>query len=481
MDIRKFINEGRYDSIVGKTTKKIMSHLKEKETEFEFTIVPIKDRPITTKIVVHWNDEEEIGVQGWMDLNQDILTLEIWMDSRYMKTNFNFLSGQIQDAVMHEIQHIAQHSYKERESEGLYGDQGYEGLEYYTAPFEVDAWVRGLYKQAKYFKKPLIKVFKMMIQHLDLEEDDKPVLLKTWVDYAKKNLPNAQLTENMIRNIIKEEVGRRYQGCSHFSDPNANQLCRKISGLRAWLHRDLGMRGVIDEMLKDIKVVQNMTEKYQEPLRILHGTGKYPEIKLVNGTYTHKRLVDAGLVLNDEGEYDYVNKLNTNYSDLAELITELLVKGGKVDALADKNEIGIKKYLENIKPVLLRLVQKYFKPEDLKQFVRNTVGLTQMGDEAEDYAGEVLEKYGMNQLYQGGNGDFIDMMFGADLIMNSEGRTITCQVKSSERQAVNASKSGQYKKIDYFISPQNGLGSGIVIYNREGKSFRMDDSGKIES
>jgi hypothetical protein len=286
-----------------------------------------------------------------------------------------------------------------------------------------------------------------------------------------------------IKEIIKEEVGRteRYQGCSHFTDPNANQLCKKISGLRAWLHKDLGMRVVVDDMLKDLKVVQDLTDKYQEPLRILHDTGKYPEIKLVNGTYTHKRLVDAGLVLDENGEYDYVNKLNTNYSDLAELITELLVKGGKVDALADKNELGIKKYLENIKPVLFRLVSKYFKPEELKQFVRNTVGLTQMGDEAEDYAGEVLEKFGMNQLYQGGNGDFIDMMFGADLIMSSDGRTITCQVKSSERQAISASESNQYNKIDYFISPQNGIGSGIVIYNREGKSFRMDDNGKIES
>jgi len=285
-----------------------------------------------------------------------------------------------------------------------------------------------------------------------------------------------------IKEIIKEEIRqRRYQGCSHFTDPNANQLCRKISGLRAWLHKDLGMRKVVDEMLKDLKVVQDMTEKYQEPLKILHDTGKYPEIKLVNGTYTHKRLVDAGLVLDDSGEYDYVNKLNTNYSDLAELITELLIKGGKVDQLADKNEIGIKRYLESIKPVLFRLVQKYFKPEDLKQFVRNTVGLTKIGDEAEDYAGEVLERYGMNQLYQGGNGDFIDMIFGADLIMNFDGRTITCQVKSTERQAVNASKSGQYKKIDYFISPQNGVGTGIIVYNREGKSFRMDDSGKIQS
>jgi hypothetical protein len=294
-----------------------------------------------------------------------------------------------------------------------------------------------------------------------------------------------------IRKIIKEEVDdfdwtdevrvARYQGCSHFTDPNANKLCKKISGLRAWLHRDLGMRKVVDDMLKGLKVVQDLTDKYQEPLRILHDTGNYHDIRLVNGVYTHKRLIDAGLVLDENGEYDYVNKLNTNYSDLAELITELLVKGGKVDALANKGELGIKKYLENIKPVLFRLVSKYFQPEDLKQFIRNTVGLTVMGDEAEDYAGEVLHKYGMTQMYQGGNGDFIDMMFGVDLIMDYRGRTITCQVKSSERQAVSASKSNQYRKIDYFISPQNGIGSGIIIYNREGKSFRMDNNGRVEN
>lgn len=192
--IKQVLAEGRYDKLVNNTTRKIMKYLKNGKSEFEFIINPIKDRPITTKVIVHWNDDEDMGVQGWMDLNQDILTLEIWMDSRYMKVNFNFLSGQIQDAVMHELQHVAQHSFKERESEGLYDTQGgYEGLEYYAAPFEVDAWVRGLYKQAKYFKKPLIDIFKMMIQHIDLNEEDKPTLLKIWVDYARENLPNAQL------------------------------------------------------------------------------------------------------------------------------------------------------------------------------------------------------------------------------------------------------------------------------------------------
>jgi hypothetical protein len=296
-----------------------------------------------------------------------------------------------------------------------------------------------------------------------------------------------------IKKIIKEEVGdfdwtnkvepaveENYKPCSHFIRPNAKQLCKKINGLKAWLHKDLGLMNVVNETLKDLKVVQDMTDKYQEPLKILHDTGKYPQIKLVNGTYTHDRLLNAGLVLDGDGEYHYVNKLNTNYSDLAEMLTELLVKGGKVDDLANKSQLGIKKYLEGIKPVLFRLIKKYFKPTDLKEFVRNTVGLTRIGDEAEDYASEILQKSGMRELYQGGNGDFIDMLFGIDLIMTHNGRTITCQVKSREGLLVGARKNGYYASIDYFISPIGEIGNGITIFNKKGDNFKINHEGTVQ-
>jgi hypothetical protein len=63
--------------------------------------------------------------------------------------------------------------------------------------------------------------------------------------------------------------------------------------------------------------------------------------------------------------------------------------------------------------------------------------------------------------------------------MEHNGRIITGQVKSREGALESARKSGYYKRIDYFIAPNGRIGNGIVIYNREGKSFRMDDSGRI--
>ena len=333
--------------------------------------------------------------------------------------------------------------------------------------------LKKLRKTKKRFNRPLFFAIKQIFITMDIKKHIKE-------EFKKEEVIDTKMT-NLVETYKTKlnETNGRYRPCSHFKDSKSKELCRKISGLRSWLHKDLGMRGIVDDMLKDLKTVSDLTDKYQEPLRILHNTGKYPEIKVVGDTYTHERLIKAGLVLDGEGEYHYVNKLNTNYSDLAELITELLVKGGVVDKLSNKTELGVKNYLESIKGVLSRLVKKYFQPEDLKQFIRNTVGLTVVGDEAEDYAGDVLQKFGMKQLYQGGNGDFIDMLFGTDLIMEYKGRTITCQVKSSERQAINASKSNQYRKVDYFISPQNGIGNGIVVYNRKGDSFRLSDNGKV--
>jgi hypothetical protein len=195
MSINKLLlKEGRYDKIVNEVTRVIIDKLKEGASKFQFKFKPIKDTELQTEIIVYWNDDGDIGVAGWIDLNINKLTLEIWMDSRYMKVNIDFLIGEIKNSVMHEIQHLAQHKFKERESGGLYDqDRGFEGLEYYDSPFEIDAWVRGLYKQAKHFKKPLIDVFKLQMEYLDLEEKDKPILLKKWIDYAKKNLPKAIL------------------------------------------------------------------------------------------------------------------------------------------------------------------------------------------------------------------------------------------------------------------------------------------------
>jgi hypothetical protein len=165
-----------------------------------------------------------------------------------------------------------------------------------------------------------------------------------------------------------------------------------------------------------------------------------------------------------------------NGTDLAELLTELLKRGGMVEKLNTKNELGLRKYLISIKDKLSRVMDKYFDVDEYKTFIRNTQGLSEIGERAEDLVKQHLERFGMKTLYQGGNGDFIDMIFGTDLIMSHKGKIYTIQVKSTESQLERALEDGRYKNIDYFSSPSN---IGIVVYNRKGESFNVDNTGKI--
>ena len=289
-----------------------------------------------------------------------------------------------------------------------------------------------------------------------------------------------------IRKIIKEEIDDfdwvkdvpyTYELCDRFTKENENQLCKNLDSLKNFLVKDLGLKEVIYNALDAIREINNLNDQYQEPMGILYNTGKYNNmIKVIGGKYFNERLVNAGIVKDKNGNYDYVNKLNTNYSDLAELLTNLFIKTKQVDKLANKNILGLKTYLKSIKDSLTKLIGEYYEVDELRDFVNNTIHLTNIGDAAEQKALEILEKVGFNKLYQGGNGDFIDMLFGVDLIMEYNGKVKTCQVKASPRLLGSAMSNGYYGKIDYFIAPTK---QGIVVKQLNGKTTHINYDGTI--
>jgi hypothetical protein len=294
--------------------------------------------------------------------------------------------------------------------------------------------------------------------------------------------------KDLIKKILKEEQlslfgdeekveNTRYKLCSHYDNsPKDKELCVRLNNLGQFLYKQLGLRKIIDEKLKLLGVVDDLNQKYQKPLAILYSTGKFDNIKYEDGVYTLDILKDRFMVYNQSGEWDFINKLNTNYSDLAELLTELFIRGGVNTKLHNKNELGLKNYLYSIKNKLDRVLDKYFKIDEYRDFVRNIKDRSEIGEKSEDDVLDVLQKFGMSLLYQGGNGDYIDMIFGADLIMEYKGGIYLFQVKSTETQMLKSSEDSKYKKIDYFASPTK---LGIVIKSRKGKITNIDFDGKI--
>jgi hypothetical protein len=158
---------------------------------------------------------------------------------------------------------------------------------------------------------------------------------------------------------------------------------------------------------------------------------------------------DKGKLVYIDGEWHPVNKLNTNPRDLAELFTDFLfenksngfvkeilegiTKNGKIDY--------IKQILLDNKVELNSLFKSYYSKsqKDLFKYVSNNIKDSKHGEKIENNIKEKLESISGTKtelrykcLYQGGNGDFVDMIFSVDLIFQSpNGEIKTIQVKAN--------------------------------------------------
>lgn len=255
--------------------------------------------------------------------------------------------------------------------------------------------------------------------------------------------------------------------------PEKKALFDKIHPLKGWLYKSNGLDlnniilAIMNEKGWKVKSTHQEIAKFQQGVEIL---------KMVLGeSWVNQKLREKlprgieneGLVRNNEGEWDYVNKLNTNYSDLSDMLSELIVRGmannpekGKI--IYDAIMADPMKGLLMIKPSLKRLLEKYFPTiDDFKQFTRHTRVTSEIGERAENAIVEILIQNEFEIKYQGGNGDFIDMIFGCDIIVwRKDFGYKTIQVKNN----IYWNNVGYYK-VDWI-----GEGSSKKIFDKETRS-----------
>lgn len=263
-------------------------------------------------------------------------------------------------------------------------------------------------------------------------------------------------------------------------------LFNKIERLQSWLYKSngLGMMSIIDDIFKEFNytspINQKQIEKFNRGIELLKRTSM--PIQYINSQLAYKLpggINSARLVLDEGGNWHHVNKLNTNYSDLSELLVELIKRG--CDNNYEKGKIVYDSIMNNptqgllsIKPHLKKLIIHYFIEkgkglDDFKKFTNYSTRMSQIGEEAEDRVIALLESKGMSIAYSGGNGDFLDMIFGTDIIAFSHFNKIpeeiafkTVQVKS---RITDWSKLSHYK-VDWVVDA-----SSNTIYKLEDKSI----------
>jgi hypothetical protein len=267
--------------------------------------------------------------------------------------------------------------------------------------------------------------------------------------------------------VIKEQI-----------EGDHESIFESLNQLKSWLSRNdgLGLQSIIDNILDEIKtnIGEDDIEKYIMGANILKDNGKIKD-------YTYNRFLEslpAKRLVYIDGEWHPVNKLNTNFSDLAKLLTDLLFlskNNGRPAATEIINTISNSKDEDEVKEVLLKykdnlsgLFSQYLSsPNELLDYTTNIRRNSEWGEKIENEVADTIGSIpGYELLYQGGDGDFIDMIFSTDLIFkSSRGEVKTIQVKSSEGQGESFKKDvskGKHKAVDILIYPNK---DEFIIYS----------------
>lgn len=161
------INEGRYDNIVRKVVKDIMSVVKyQKEGEY---VLPedISDKmvytspklysPFSIELTLNTSEDvETVEVNGEYYPNEDIILIEIVSNPNLDREILEELHFELNELVRHEIEHMSQldrgEEFPEYEPE--------DSLEYYTQKHELEAQLAGFIRRAQKERKPLEDVIR---------------------------------------------------------------------------------------------------------------------------------------------------------------------------------------------------------------------------------------------------------------------------------------------------------------------------------
>lgn len=266
-----------------------------------------------------------------------------------------------------------------------------------------------------------------------------------------------------IKSLMIESEGKNeYNFCDRFSGNKQKMyVCSKIGSLKGLLSRSNGLdlKTVIEKQISDLEteIPKDLQKKFIDCAIFLESLGKITEDK--KNDFIKNNVINNKLVYLN-GEWQPINKLNTNYFDLAEILTELIYKN-KNNTTFQAIINDPKTTLMNMKSEIHTMIEEYFDdPKMLFDYTKNIQRTTQQGESAERRVKEYLQNKGFKVEYEGGNGDLIDMVFGTDLIMSHPDFGVkTIQVKANEK-----SYDQEYEYVDWII-----IATPFTIYDNKTK------------
>lgn len=252
-----------------------------------------------------------------------------------------------------------------------------------------------------------------------------------------------------ITELISENV-KKPVGCSKFPKGSAElKLCNELnsSGYRS------DIAPVLTKVLEIKKKKWNESIPKEEQEKIFDVLGKLKSIdpdkkwqwpasktndRFVVGTidqFINDRLPDLAFIYDEEHGTNWmpINKLDTNYSDAAVLITDIISMSQGFDAQEILNDLSqgdtskLRSVLFTIEKHKELIYSKFLVNTDL--YSQNSLFNSMEGEEVEGFVLKVMLENGWNLIHRGGGGDPIDVLLGVDLIVEKNGEIKTVQCK----------------------------------------------------
>lgn len=223
--MKNLLSEGRYDKVTTELSREIVDTVKRGNKRLQTRIVLFKRTYVEVSVYIHYSDELEPEVYGAMypkasEIRKHykgmkiIYHVNVPLDRERRMRSLSDLIPEIKNIVRHEIEHVTQAKFKERERTGFFSNkrrypEDIEYWEYLTEPYEVEAYVRGLYKKAKTLRQPLnvlLNAWWDYLESVEVHPDEMRMVKKAWTDYARKHLPQTPLRQYGYREEPAEEV-----------------------------------------------------------------------------------------------------------------------------------------------------------------------------------------------------------------------------------------------------------------------------------
>lgn len=279
-----------------------------------------------------------------------------------------------------------------------------------------------------------------------------------------------------IEKQTDEEIDLTYKSCERFesSGKRVVNFCRAIQN-HVKKNKDY-YKNYVNVLLENhkSKLPQQEKEKYIPLLNMI--SKNKPEMKGRVDDFIQD-MDNISYLVDENGNWYPLNKLNTNYSDLSEMLSFMIVKFFRNNStdiffnrLLDRDlayehlktykgdntfVLSLKKQYDGnshltldqlislssnfdilrhdffIKQGLEKVFDKKIKLtiDEIKNFTNNIVKNSHEGKLIEDLIENVLTDNGWNIIHRGGDGDFIDMKFGVDMFIEKNGVYQFVQVK----------------------------------------------------